>query len=135
MSLELSNGKDSAAARSKPAGVDPLAHRKVLQAAADGSFTLKWKVTGTAKDMAKDVVVHFYVVKLGHQGQAPPPLEPTQVVLEGAIRMDFPDGEAASGTQPFRLDEPGVYLLRVEAGGDPDKPGSADAAELELVAK
>jgi len=141
VSLELSNGKDSATATSKPAGdgpvphVDPLAHRAVLQAAADGSFTLKWKVTRTAQDQAKDELVHFYVVKVEHQGQAPPPLEPTQVVLEGAVRMDFPNGDTATGTQPFRLEEPGIYLVCVEAGGDPDKPGTADAAELELVAK
>lgn len=140
VSLELSNGKDSAAAKSKPGTdgpprADPLAHRAVLQAAADGSFTLKWKVVRTAEDETKDVLVHFYVVKAAHQGQAPPPLEPTQVVLEGAVRMDFPKGEAASGTQPFRLDEPGIYLVCVEAGGDPDTPGSAETAELELVAK
>jgi hypothetical protein len=135
VSLELSNGKDSAAAKNKAGGADLMAHRAVLEAATDGSFTMKWKVVGTGGEEAKDVLVHFYVVKVAHQGQAPPALEPERVVLEGAVRMDFPKGEAASGSQPFRLDEPGIYLVRVEAGGDPDKPGTADVAELELVAK
>jgi hypothetical protein len=49
--------------------------------------------------------------------------------------MDFPKDKAAHGLQPFRISDPGVYLVRIEAGGDPDAPGKEDFAELELVVK
>jgi hypothetical protein len=106
-----------------------------MQAAADSQFTATWKVVRHAKDGTKDTLVHFYVVKVDRQGQAPPALDPSVVVLESALTMDFPTGEVAGGTQRFRVDGPGIYLVRIEAGGDPDKPGLEDFAEMELVVK
>ena len=55
--------------------------------------------------------------------------------IECALTMDFAKDKTATGTHPFHMDSPGVYLVRIEAGGDPDKPGRQDYAEIELVAK
>ena len=135
-SLELSDGKGSQSTKSAAdKGNTPMARRVVLEASADAMLTAKWKVIRSAKSEAKDVLVHFYVVKLDRQGQTPPPLEPKQVTVESALTMDFPQNEKATGSQPFRVDGAGVYLIRIEAGADPDKPGSEDFAEIELVAK
>jgi hypothetical protein len=106
-----------------------------VEGSADASFTAVWKVSRSAKTDTKDVLVHFYVVKTDRQGQAPPALEPGHVVIECALTMDFPPNQTSAGTQQFRVDGPGVYLVRIEAGADPEKPGTADYAEMELVVK
>lgn len=113
----------------------PGAHRVRLDASADGSFTATWKITRTGPTEAKDVLVHFYVVKLDRPGQAPPALDPGKVAIESALTMDFVQGKSSSAAQQFRVKEPGVYLVRIEAGGDPDKPGQEDYAEIELSVK
>ena len=45
------------------------------------------------------------------------------VVIESALTMDFPAGESAKATLPFHVEGPGVFLIRVEAGGDSDTTG------------
>lgn len=135
-SLELSNGKSSVSAKSDARkDASPLTHRAVIKSSVDALLTAKWKVVRAAKDELKDALVHFYVVKLERQGQAPPPLEPTRVTVESALTMDFSQGQASSATQPFRVDGPGIYLVRIEAGGDPEKAGPESFAEMELVVK
>lgn len=106
-----------------------------LDALADGSFIATWKVTRTDAAEVKDVLVHFYVVKLDRAGQAPPALDPAKVTIESALTMDFANGKSSQATQQFRVDGPGVYLVRIEAGTDPDNPGQADYAEIELSLK
>jgi hypothetical protein len=134
--LELKDDKTSQTSKSKAASMpDPLAHRAVLEASTGSLFTATWKVVRSGKGELKDALVHFYVVKMDRQGQAPPVLDPAIVVIESAITMDFPPGVSSGGTQRFRVDGPGVYLVRIEAAGDPDKPGVEDFTELELVVK
>lgn len=134
--VELRDGT-SRIARHTTATTAPSAmpRRVTLESSAENPFTVVWKVVRRDPTAAVDGLVHFYVVKMDRQGQAPPPLEPSRVVLESAVTMDFPPGETSGGTQQFRVDGPGIYLVRVEIGADPDKPGSEDFAELELVAK
>ncbi|HSU68063.1 MAG TPA: hypothetical protein VLJ39_14395 [Tepidisphaeraceae bacterium] len=134
-SLEASDGKTTQSAKPGSKDNSPMGKRVVLEASAASAVTVKWKVVRAAKDQAKDVLVHFYVVKLTRAGQAPPPLDPKQVTVESALTMDFPAKETASGSQPFQVDGAGIYLIRIEAGADPDKPGMEDFAEIELVAK
>jgi hypothetical protein len=135
-SLTVSDGKDHQASATPTAGLHkPLDRRPSLAAGADAEFTAEWKVVRTAKDDEKDVLVHFYVVKIDREGQAPPPLDPKVVVMESALTMDFPPGEKSSAKLRFRLPEAGLYLVRIEAGGDPRKAVQPDFAELELSAK
>lgn len=133
--LQVTDGKQTQSAHS---GMKPdsaaASHRRTLETSGDGPFTAKWKVTRTDAVEAKDVLVHFYVVKLDRAGQSPPALEPSKVPIESALTMDFANGKTSTGSQQFRV-EPGLYLVRIEAGGDPDKPGQEDFAELELLVK
>lgn len=134
--LKVTDGKAAQSARShRSDDAAPASRRATLEAPADGSFTASWKVTRTDSTEAKDVLVHFYVVKLDRPGQAPPALEPDKVAIESALTMDFAKGKDCAAAQQFRLDGPGVYLVRIEAGGDPDKPGREDFAEVELAVK
>ena len=135
-SLTVSDGKDHQVSATPTAGLHkPLDRRPSLAAGADAEFTAEWKVVRTAHDEEKDVLVHFYVVKIEREGQAPPPLDPKIVVMESALTMDFPPGEKSSAKLRFRLPEAGRYLVRIEAGGDPRKAVQPDFAELELSAK
>lgn len=134
--LKLGDGKTTQSQKSKPAsGPGESSHRITLESSVDAPFSATWKVTRTDPLEADDALVHFVVVKLDRQGQAMPPLEPDKVPIECALTMDFPKDKSATGTQPFHVDAPGVYLVRIEAGGDLDKPGQEDFAEIELVVK
>jgi hypothetical protein len=134
--LKVSDGTISKSSTSKPpAPADHRPRRPTFEASADAKFTATWKVVRTNPGEAKDVLIHFVVVKLDRPGQAIPSLEPARVPIECALTMDFPKDKSASGSQQFHLDSPGVYLVRIEAGADPDKPGQEDLAELEVVVK
>ena len=134
--IKLGDGKTTQSQKSKQASSPKQTdHRITLESSVDAPFTATWKVTRTDPVEAQDALVHFVIVKLDRPGQAVPPLEPGRVPIECALTMDFTKDKTATGTQPFHLDSPGVYLVRVEAGGDPDKPGQEDFAEVELVVK
>lgn len=127
--LNVSDGKTRQSVeteRQRPA-IAPM-RRTIVEGSTGSQFTSDWKVTRAAKDTAADVLVHFYVVRLDKTGEAPPPLDPKRVVVESALTMDFPPGETARASMPFRVDGPGVYLIRIEAGSD-------DFVELEMVVK
>lgn len=81
------------------------------------------------------MLVHFYVVKLERSGQAPPPLAPDRVIIEGAWTMDFEPGESSRATLPFRIDKPGVYLVRLETSPSSTPAAVEDFAEMELLIK
>lgn len=64
----------------------------------------------------KDVVVHFFVAQEGAVGQKElPNLEGEGLVIETAFDMDFRPGGHAGARTTFRIDRPGVYLVRVES--------------------
>jgi hypothetical protein len=134
--LKVTDGKATRSARTKPpVAADQMIHRATLETSADAHLTATWKVVRTDPAEVKDALVHFVVVKLDRPGQAIPALEPDKVTIECALTMDFAKDKTASGSQPFRIQSPGVYLVRIEAGGDPDKPGQEDFGELELIVK
>lgn len=134
--LKVTDGKATQSNKSKPpAAADQMVRRMTLETSINAPLSASWKVTRSDPTEAQDVLVHFVVVKLDKQGQAVPALEPDKVPIECALTMDFPKDKTATGTQPFHVDAPGIYLVRIEAGGDPDKPGQEDFAEIELVVK
>ena len=135
-SLSVSDGKDHRVSAVSTAGLHkPLEKRESMHAAADADFVAEWKMVRSAPNEEKDVLVHFFVVKIDRVGEAPPPLDPGIVLMESALTMDFPAGNKATAKLRFRLNEPGIYLVRVEAGADPRKAVQPDFAELELIAK
>lgn len=134
--LEVTAGKNQITAISEPArSRKPLDKRPVLNGSAGAHLTAKYKVTRSGKDAAKDVLVHFYAVRIDQLGQAPPPLDPQRVAIESALTMDFPPGDSAAATLPFQIDGPGVYLVRVEMRGNSEEPGNEDYAAIDLVVK
>ncbi len=61
------------------------------------------------------VVVHFYIVRAAKVGQKDLPDLGDDVVAETAFEMDFGPGAKAGQRSTFRINEPGVYLVRVES--------------------
>jgi hypothetical protein len=134
--LKVTDGKTTKSTKSgQPAAPDQMPHRLTIDTSAGAPLIATWTVRRTVEGEAKEVLVHLVVVKLDRPGQAVPSLEPSKVPIESALTMDFDKDKAAHGSQPFRISDPGIYLVRIEAGGDPDKPGQEDFAEMELVVK
>ena len=64
----------------------------------------------------ENVVVHFFVAREAKVGQKELPELKDDVVLEAAFDMDFKPGGKAGQRNTLRLNDPGVYLIRVESG-------------------
>ncbi len=64
----------------------------------------------------ENVVVHFYVARQGKvaQKETPDLSDEKNVVLETAFEMDFKPGAKAGARTSFKVDAPGVYLIRCE---------------------
>lgn len=64
----------------------------------------------------ENVVVHFYVARQGKvaQKETPDLSVEANVVLETAFEMDFKPGGKAGTRATFKVDTPGVYLIRCE---------------------
>ena len=136
LSLETTDGKEKRMTHSRPAEAGKPAEKRVQMAVRpDAQFAATWTVKRTGKDEAKDALVHFYVVRIGRPGEAPPPLEPKHVIIESALTMDFPTGETASASLKFKVEEPGVYLVRIETRPNADEPGHEDFAAMDLVVR
>src|SRR5689334_19354203 len=90
VSLSLTDGQNSQTAKTETEPA-PKAREMPVRPTMDSAFgtrcTASWKLTCQSKETLKDVLVHFYVVRLDKAGQAPPPLEPKDVVIETAISM------------------------------------------------
>lgn len=137
VTLEVSakSGKQSADMQNDPPKDKTIVKRPVMRGSDGEQFAAAWKVTGKSATEMKDVLVHFYVVKIDRAGQAPPPLEPKRVVTESALTMDFPAEHAASARMPFRVPGPGVYLVRIETQGTAAAKGHECYAALDLIVK
>ncbi|HZL38051.1 MAG TPA: hypothetical protein VFC78_22235 [Tepidisphaeraceae bacterium] len=136
ISLEVSDEAKKQTAQLQPAAkANAIVKRPSLKAAAGARFTAKWKVSSGSKELMKDVLVHFYVVRIDKPGQMPPPLEPKSVVIESALTMDFAAKDITSGELQFRPLGAGIYLVRIEAQ-DPAQPREREYfAAMDLVVK
>ena len=136
--LEVKGPKVNHMVRTETAGlgVKPKP-RAVLEVQAGDQVTVKWTLTSTAsKDTIKDVLVHFYAVKISKAGDPPPPKLAKDVLLETALTMDFKPKDKSHGELTLKPEKPGVYLLRLETIVDP--AGHQDHehfATLDLVAR
>ena len=89
--------------------------RPVFHAKATENLTLHWTLTAKAAKLFEDVLVHFYVARVDGPDQQPDLKKPENVVLEGALTMDFKGGSSARTGLKFQVDKPGNYVVRVEA--------------------
>jgi hypothetical protein len=89
--------------------------RPVVHARAGQAVRIQWILTNVYPNKTlDDVVVHFFIARQEKVGQKELPTLGDDVVLETAFDMDFQPGGKAGGRQTIRIDEPGVYLIRVE---------------------
>jgi hypothetical protein len=136
--LEVKGPKSGRTVHTETAGlgVKPKP-RAVLEIQARDKLTIKWTLTNTApKDTVKDVLVHFYAVKIAKQGDPPPPKLDKDVLLETALTMDFKPKDKTEGELSLQVDKPGVYLLRLETiGAAVGADGHEHFANLDLVAR
>ena len=132
--LVVSDGVARQEAATQPAKV-ATARRTVMECKAGVVVTAGWKLVSTAKAPIKDVLVHFYVVKIDRLGQPPPPLDPRQVIVESALTMDFDVGSTTHANLDFRPDHEGIYLVRIEAEQGTGAESSVSFKDLDLVVK
>jgi len=135
--LEVKGPKASHTAKTETAGlgVKPKP-RAVLEVQAGDQVTVKWTLGSTGKDTIKDVLVHFYAVKIGKAGDRPPPKLVKDVILETALTMDFKPKDKSHGELTLKPEKPGVYLLRLETISPPNATNYHEHfATLDLVAR
>ncbi len=107
--------------------------REVLEVKAGDRITIKWTLTSnTSKETIKDVLVHFYAVKINKAGDPPPPKLDKDVLLESALTMDFKPKDKNESELSLQIDKQGIYLLRLEPLKS--KRGGADADDQECFA-
>lgn len=137
VTLALSDGQNSqnAKTQTEPPQAREVIVRPEMQSSFGKSFTASWKVTCQNKDTLKDVLIHFYVVRIDKPGQAPPPLEPAEVVIETAQTMDFSNRTSTSAVLQFQPDRPGIYLVRIETQGTAEATGQEYYAAIDLIVK
>ncbi len=134
VTLTVSDGASHQEATTQPAAAAAPA-RPALECKVGGVIEARWKVTSTADRLMKDVLVHFYVVKTDRAGQAPPALEPKNVLVESALTMDFDPKSSTRSAMNVRPEEPGTYLVRIEADEGPDAAARITFAAVDLVVK
>jgi hypothetical protein len=115
-------------------GVKPK-ERPVLRLKAGSRLVVQWTMTNVdPKAVFKDVVVHFFAVKVDRLGQVIPPKLTKGVAAESALKMDFNPKDATRGELSFTIDTPGIYLLRLETiGAAVGLEGHEHFAALDLV--
>jgi hypothetical protein len=136
--LEVTAGKSS-----KKAFADTLAigskpkPRKRFEIRSDEKLVVKWSVTSAArKETVKDVIVHFFAVKIDKVGQQTVPKLDRDVAAESALTMDFNPKDKARGEMSLAIEKAGVYLFRLETiGGAVGADGHEHFAALDVVVK
>jgi hypothetical protein len=136
--LEVKGSKTNRTVHTETAvlGIKPKA-RAVLEIQAGDKITIKWVLNSTApKDTIKDVLIHFYAVKIAKPGDPPPPKLDKDVLLETALTMDFKPKDKTEGELRLQVDKPGTYLLRLETiGAAVGADGHEYYATLDVVAR
>lgn len=119
INLEVSSPTDQVAAfvdQTPPdSGKNP---RPVLKAKVGDRIRINWLFTNVyPHKILENVVVHFFIAREEKQGQKELPnlAVADNVVLESAFDMDFKPGTKAGQRHTLKIDQPGVYLIRLES--------------------
>jgi hypothetical protein len=100
----------------RPGATD--AARKKVSLRAGKKTALRWSLSCKGSTEHADTLVHFYVVKAERAGQAAiREAKPADIILENAMTVDFHPGEDARGEIDLVIEQPGIYMARVEALG------------------
>ena len=136
--LKVQAGKNSKTAKTETAALGLKAKKRdVLRAKAGDRIIVKWTMTNAdAKSAVKNVLVHFFAVKLEEIGQKTTPKLDKGVVAESALVMDFNPKDKTQGELSFIIDRAGPYLLRLETiGAAIGDSGHEHFAALDLLVK
>jgi hypothetical protein len=137
VSLQVADGsnKESAGTATEPPKARDVFIRPVMHSTPGTHCKAKWKLTCKSNELLKDVLVHFFVVRVDKLGQIPPPLEPAAVVIETATTMDFAPDSSTSAELEFVPEQPGIYLVRIETQGTAEIKGHEHYSAIDLVVK
>jgi hypothetical protein len=117
LKIETASGSKAVKGKTLAPGAKPKV-REVFAAKAGQKFTVRWTLTNvSAKMPAKDVLVHFFVVKEEKAGQVEVPKLIKDVVAESAVTVDFAPKDRAKGELTFTIEQAGAYLVRLETIG------------------
>jgi hypothetical protein len=136
--LKVQAGKESKTAATDTAALGVKAKKRdVVHAKAGDLILVKWTMTNTdAKVAVKNVLVHFFAVKLDEIGQKVAPKLDKGVLAESALTMDFNPKEKARGELSFVVHKAGPYLIRLETiGAAVGDTGHEHFAALDLLVK
>jgi hypothetical protein len=89
--------------------------RPLAKVKAGEPLMLRFFLTNTyPHGVKKDVTVRYYVVREEKQGQKNVPDLKTGTVTEGRFKMNFKPNCRVGAQVHFKINEPGIYLLRIE---------------------
>ena len=89
--------------------------RPVLKAKAGEPIKINWMLTNVYPHKTlENVVVHFFVVRVNKVGSKDAPDLNSEMITETAFEMDFKPGAKSGQKNTLKINEPGVYLVRVE---------------------
>jgi hypothetical protein len=130
--LSAQSGKPPKVVEAAPSSTQP---RSVLMAAADAPVTVRWTLRNLDQATVKDVLVHFFVVKVDKPDQREVPKLDKHVVVESALSMDFRPKDRSEGDLTFTVPQAGCYLIRLELKGAAGKDERQPFAALDLVVR
>jgi hypothetical protein len=115
----------------------PPKERLALNAREGELITVHWTLSHPGQnDTAKDVVIHFFVVREAQAGQRVVPKLDKDVIVEGALTMDFKPRDRTEGDLVFVIPTRGCYLIRLEnIGAAHGIEEHEQFADLDLVAQ
>ncbi len=89
--------------------------RPVIKAKVNDPIRIQYLLTNVYPHKTlENVVVHFFIARQKTVGQKELPDLKGDVVMETAFDMDFKPGSKAGQRSTFKIDAPGVYLIRIE---------------------
>lgn len=90
--------------------------RAKFKAQVNESLKVLYRIGHNSPTPIEDVLVHLYVAPEEQLNQMRPPnLKSELVILESALVMDFKTNHIAQGTFSFKVNRPGIFLVRVES--------------------
>jgi len=132
--LKVATGEANQMAHESKAAAERAKARPQLEAKAGAPLRATWQLRcSRAAEPITDVTVHFFVVREAKVGQRALPKLDFTVAAESALTMDFQTGDRAEGDLSFRLEQPGAYLVRLEALDSKGEPLAF--AALDVVAR
>jgi hypothetical protein len=134
--LKAQAAKDSKTAEARHSPSDKKGEPRAVLSVANTAVTLKWTARKTDQGaIAKDVLVHFFVVKIDKPDQQEVPKLTKGVAAESALKMDFKTQDKAEGEITLTLPGTGCYLVRLELKGIAGKSGNDPFAALDVLVR